>query len=392
MYDLLLKNGTLIDPTTNLHKVGDLGVAGSLISAVLDANSEAEARRVQDVSGLYVIPGFIDLHVHVFSGVTHYGVDVDPTCLGRGVTTALDAGSAGALTFPGFRQFVIDVSETRLFALLNISALGLVPNAMSGVQMGELEDLRYVDVKEATQVIEANRDKILGVKIRLSDSLAANGENEMPALLRAREAADAVGLPLMIHTPLSSLSMKQVLNEMRPGDVLTHSFHGHRCGILDSEMKVLPEVRKKVAEGLLLDIGHGQGSFTYEVARAAMSQGVIPNTISSDLHAYNLNGPVFDLVTTINKFLYLGMDLDETIRRVTTIPANFLRMEDEIGTLKVGAVADIVVVEMMEGSFEMTDAFGETETGGYQLEPRYIFRAGQQVDVVNKPKQLGKVE
>ena len=392
MYDLLLKNGTLVDPTTNLHKIGDLGVTGSLISAVLDAKSGAEARRVQDVSGLYVMPGFIDLHVHVFSGVTHYGVDVDPTCLGRGVTTALDAGSAGALTFPGFRQFVIDVSETRLFALLNISALGLVPNAMSGVQMGELEDLRYVDVKEATQVIEANRDKILGVKIRLSDSLAANGENEMPALLRAREAADAVGLPLMIHTPLSSLSMKQVLNEMRPGDVLTHSFHGHRCGILDSEMKVLPEVRKKVAEGLLLDIGHGQGSFTYEVARAAMSQGVIPNTISSDLHAYNLNGPVFDLVTTINKFLYLGMDLDETIRRVTTIPANFLRMEDEIGTLKVGAVADIVVVEMMEGSFEMTDAFGETETGGYQLEPRYIFRAGQQVDVVNKPKQLGKVE
>ena len=215
MYDLLLRNGTLIDPTTNLHKVGDLGVTGSLISAVLDANSKAEARRVQDVSGLYVIPGFIDLHVHVFSGVTHYGVDVDPTCLGRGVTTALDAGSAGALTFPGFRQFIIDVSETRLFALLNISALGLVPNAMSGVQMGELEDLRYVDVKEATRVIEANRDKILGVKIRLSDNLAADGENEMPALLRAREAADAVGLPLMIHTPLSSLSMKQVLNEMR---------------------------------------------------------------------------------------------------------------------------------------------------------------------------------
>ena len=154
--------------------------------------------------------------MHVFSGVTHYGIDVDPTCLGRGVTTALDAGSAGALTFPGFRQFIIDVSQTRLFAMLNISALGLVPNAMSGVEMGELEDLRYVDVKEATRVIEENRDKILGVKIRLSDNLAAGGENEMPALLRAREAADAVGLPLMIHTPLSSLSMKQVLNELRP--------------------------------------------------------------------------------------------------------------------------------------------------------------------------------
>ncbi len=392
VYDVLLKNGTLIDPTTNLRKVGDLAVTGSLISAVLDANSEAPARREQDVSGLYVMPGFIDLHVHVFSGVTHYGIDVDPTCLGRGVTTALDAGSSGALTFPGFRQFIIDVSQTRLFALLNISALGLVPNAMSGVQMGELEDLRYVDVKAATRVIEANRDKILGVKIRLSDNLAAGGENEMPALLRAREAADAVGLPLMIHTPLSSLSMKQVLNEMRPGDVLTHSFHGHRCGILDSERKVLPEVCKKVDEGLLLDIGHGQGSFTYEVARAAMSQGVIPHTISSDLHAYNLNGPVFDLVTTINKFLHLGMELDEAIRRVTTIPAKFLKMENEIGTLQKGAVADIVVTEMMEGSFEMTDAFGETELAGYQLEPRYIFRAGRQIGVVPKPEPFGKAE
>lgn len=386
MYDLLLKNGTLIDPTTNLHKPGDLAVTGSLISAVHGANSGAASRRVLDVSGLYVMPGFIDLHVHVFSGVTHYGIDVDPTCLGRGVTTALDAGSAGALTFPGFRQFIIDVSQTRLFAMLNISALGLVPNAMSGVEMGELEDLRYVDVKEATRVIEENRDKILGVKIRLSDNLAAGGENEMPALLRAREAADAVGLPLMVHTPLSSLSMKQVLNELRPGDVLTHSFHGHRCGILDSEMKVLPEIRRKVDEGLLLDIGHGQGSFTFEVARAAISQGVIPHTISSDLHAYNLKGPVFDLVTTINKFLHLGMQLDEAIRRVTTIPAQFLKLEDEIGTLQPGAVADVVVCEMMEGAFELTDAFGETETGGYQLEPQYIFRAGRQVSVVPKPE------
>ncbi len=387
MYDLLLKNGTIVDPTTNTNKVADLAISGSQITAVLDANSETYSRRVLDVTGHYVMPGFIDLHVHVFSGVTHYGVDVDPTCLGRGVTTALDAGSSGALTFPGFRQFVIDVSQTRMFAMLNISALGLVPNAISGVEMGELEDLRYVDVKEATRVIEANRDKILGIKIRLSDNLAAGGQNEMPALLRAREAADAVGLPVMIHTPLSSLSMQQILNELRPGDVLTHSFHGHRCGILDSDMNVLPEIRKKVDEGLLLDIGHGQGSFTFEVARSAMSQGVLPHTISSDLHAYNLNGPVFDLVTTINKFLHLGMDLDEAIRRVTTIPAQFLKMESEIGTLQPGAVADIVVTEMMEGSFEFTDAFGETETGGYQLEPRYIFRAGRQVGVVPKPER-----
>lgn len=385
MHDLLLKNGTLLDPTTNLHRKGDLAVNGSLIAAILDPGAEAEARRVIDVSNLLVMPGLIDLHVHVYSGVTHYGIDVDPTCLGRGVTTALDAGSAGAGTFKGFRKYIIDVCQTRLFAMLNISSLGLVPGAETDIGLGELEDLRYCDVNGALQTIEANRDKILGVKIRLSDNLAANGKNELQALLRAREACDAAGLPLMIHTPNSSLSMQQILNELRPGDVLTHSFHGHRCGIMDDELKVLPEILKKIDEGLLLDIGHGKGSFTFEVARAAMAQGVLPHTISSDLHAYNLQGPVFDLVTTINKFLHLGMELDEAIRRVTTIPAQFLHMEDQIGTLQPGAIADLVVTEFVEGEFEFVDAFDVSETGGYKLEPRFIFRAGQQVGVVPHP-------
>jgi len=386
MYDLLLKKGTLVDPSTNRHQAGDLAINGSLVAAVLEPDTDTEARRVLDVSGLLVMPGFIDMHVHVFSGVTHYGIDVDPTCLGRGVTTALDAGSAGAATFPGFRKYVIDVCQTRLFALLNISSLGLVAGVESDVGLGELEDLRYCDVQSATRMIEANRDTILGVKIRLSDNLAAGGKNELGALLRAREACDAVGLPLMIHTPLSSLSMKQILNELRPGDVLTHSFHGHRCGIMDSDLTVLPEVRKKVEEGLLLDIGHGKGSFTFEVARAALSQGIVPHTISSDLHAYNLHGPVFDLVTTVNKFLHLGMELDEAIRRVTTVPAEFLHMDGQIGTLEPGSIADIVVTELIEGEFKLTDAFGVTEIGGLKLEPRFIFRAGQQVGAIPRPE------
>lgn len=381
MTDLLLKNGTLLDPSKGLHGAGDLAICGTAIEKILPPGEETQADRTIDVSGMLVLPGFIDLHVHVFSGVSHYGVDVDPTCLGRGVTTALDAGSAGAATFPGFRKYVIDVCQTRLFAMLNISAMGLVAGAETDVGLGELEDLRYCNVKSATKMIEAHRDKILGVKIRLSDNLAAGGKNEMQALLRAREACDAVGLPLMIHTPLSSLTMAQILNELRPGDVLTHSFHGHRCGIMDADMKVLPEVRKKVEEGLLLDIGHGSGSFTFEVARAAMQQGVLPHTISSDLHTYNVNGPVFDLVSTINKFLHLGMELDEALRRVTEIPARFLHMSDEIGTLTAGAAADLVVAELMEGEFPWIDAFGNMEIGELKLEPRYIFRAGKEVAV-----------
>ena len=159
-----------------------------------------------------MVPGFIDLHVHVFGSVSHYGVDADPTCLARGVTTALDAGSSGALTFPAFRRYVIEVSETRIFALLNISALGMVTGLESDPPLGELEDLRYYDVKAAVRMIEANRDCILGVKARLSDALAADGKNEWPALLRAREAAEAVGLPLMVHHPNSSLGIDKILH------------------------------------------------------------------------------------------------------------------------------------------------------------------------------------
>ena len=390
LYDLLLTNGTLVDPAAGVHAKKDVAITGDRVAAVLDAGNGAAAARVLDVGGLLVTPGFIDLHVHVFSGVTHYGVDVDPTCLARGVTTALDAGSSGSLTFPGFRKYVIDVCDTRLFALLNISALGLVSGQETQPPLGELEELQYCDVGSAVKTIEANRDRILGVKIRLSHFLAAEGKNEMEALKRAREAADAVGLPLMVHSPLSSLSTPRILEELRPGDILTHCFHGHGAGgIMDDDFNVLPEVLKKIQDGLRLDIGHGRGSFTFQIARSALKQAVVPDTISSDLHTYNLQGPVFDLVTTINKFLHLEMELDETIRRVTSIPAEVLGMGGEIGTLQAGASADVVVLEMQEGDFQLTDTFGVTEIAHRRLEPRYIFRAGRQVGALPLPRSSG---
>jgi len=385
VYDLILENGNLLDPGLNLHKKASLAVTGQRIAAILEPGATAQATRTLDVSGLYVMPGFIDLHVHVFSGVSHYGIDVDPTCLARGATTVLDAGSSGALTFPGFRKYVIDVCQTRVYALLNISAMGLIPGQETSIALGELEDLRYCDTALATRIIEANRDRILGVKVRLSHFLAAGGKNELPALLRAREVADAVGLPLMVHSPCSSLSIQRLLAELRPGDILTHCFHGHACGIVDADLAVLPAVRKKVEEGLLLDVGHGRGSFTFEIARASVKQGVAPQTISSDLHRYNLHGPVFDLVSTMNKFLHLGMELDEVVRRVTSTPARVLHMENDIGTLRPGAFADIVVLGIEDGEFRLTDTFGVTETARRRLEPRFIFRAGQQVGVLPLP-------
>lgn len=390
MYDLIIRNGTLIDPAQGINTQKDIALTGGRVAAVIDPGSGVAAKHTLDVRGLYVLPGLIDLHVHVFSGVSHYGIDVDPTCLARGVTTVLDAGSSGALTFPGFRKFIIDVSQTRLYALLNISAMGMVSGSETIPPLGELEDLRYSNVETAVRMIEANRDRILGVKVRLSNFLAADGKNELQALLRAREAAEAVRLPLMVHSPLSSIPTERILDELRPGDILTHCVHGHGAGgIMSDDLKVLPAVRKKVEQGLRLDVGHGRGSFTFRVARAVLEQGVFPGTISSDLHTYNLHGPVFDLVTTMDKFLHIGMELYEVVRRVTSTPAEVLGMPEEIGTLKPGAYADIVVLEMQEGEFDLTDTFGVTETGQYHLEPRYIFRGGRQVGVLPRPESSG---
>ena len=390
MYDLIIRNGTLVDPAQGINTQKDIALTGGRVAAVIDPGSGVAAKHTLDVRGLYVLPGLIDLHVHVFSGVSHYGIDVDPTCLARGVTTVLDAGSSGALTFPGFRKFIIDVSQTRLYALLNISAMGMVSGSETIPPLGELEDLRYSNVETAVRMIEANRDRILGVKVRLSNFLAADGKNELQALLRAREAAEAVRLPLMVHSPLSSIPTERILDELRPGDILTHCVHGHGAGgIMSDDLKVLPAVRKKVEQGLRLDVGHGRGSFTFRVARAVLEQGVFPGTISSDLHTYNLHGPVFDLVTTMDKFLHIGMELYEVVRRVTSTPAEVLDMPEEIGTLKPGAYADIVVLEMQEGEFDLTDTFGVTETGHYHLEPRYIFRGGRQVGVLPRPESSG---
>jgi dihydroorotase len=299
--------------------------------------------------------------------------------LARGVTTAVDAGSAGAATFGGFRRYIIEASDTRLLALLNISRIGMVSGAELDPPLGELEDLRHLSVPAAVRCVEANRDVILGIKLRLSANLAANGKNELQALKLAREAADATGLPVMIHTPNSSLGLPAILAEMRGGDILTHCFHAHASGILDAGGHVLAEVRSALDRGVLLDVGHGKGSFGYEIARAALAQGVLPHTISSDLHRYNLHGPVFDLATTVSKFLHLGVKLAEALRRVTSTPAAIIKMARELGTLAVGSIGDAVVLRLCEGHRPLADTTGRVEDVSRWVEPVYVVKAGRVV-------------
>ena len=372
-YDLLLAGGTLVDPAQGARAATNVAFAAGNVAAVGPHLSAADAKDTVDCSGRIVAPGMIDLHVHVFWGVSHYGIEPDPHCVAKGVTTAVDAGSAGADTFPGFRKYVIDVSATRLFAQLNISSQGMLTK-----EIGELDDLRYASVPKAIAMIERHRDVILGVKVRLTRNSIVSRESGIRPLYLAREAADAVRLPIMVHPQDAWCdSLDDILAVMRGGDILTHCFHGDSHGILDGDGKVRRSVREAIERGVIFDVGHGRGSFSWEVAERALEQGIGPTTISSDLHVYNVAGPVYDLATTVSKFLHLGLSLEGALHKVTATPARVLGMSDQIGTLRVGAWGDAVVFDLQQGQFELHDARGETRVGRQRLVPTAVVRGGK---------------
>lgn len=334
---------------------------------------ERNAKRVVDARDLIVTPGLIDFHVHVYEGVSHYGVDVDATCLERGVTTVVDAGSAGAETFPGFLAYVIGHARTRILAYLNISAIGMV-----GSQAGELEDLGYSDVDAAVNVVNQNRDVILGIKARMESQVHRN--QGYAVLERAREASATAHVPIMFHIGDTHPPLSHLLKASRSGDVITHCFHSRPGGILDGRGQLLPEAADAAARGVVFDIGHGRGSFSYDVARKALDQGLRPDTISTDLHAYNVDGPVYDLLTTMSKFLHLGFPLSEVVYRSSTRPAELMGLSDRLGTLRPGAAADVTLLELREGPVPLSDAGWdvpvETVTGQQLLVPAGVVRDG----------------
>ncbi len=371
-YDLLIKGGTLVDPAQKLHGRRDVAFKDGLVAAVTGSIPGSDAKEVVDAAGRIVTPGLIDLHVHVFEGVSYLGVNPDTHCLARGSTTVVDAGTAGAQTFPSFRKYIIEVSETRIFAQLNISTQGMLASVV-----GELDDIRWVDVPHALQTIEKNRDLILGVKVRLSRDTIVGRSAGIAPLYMARAAADAAGLPIMVHPQTAWCgSIDDILAVMRDHDILTHTYHGLSHGILDNDGKVRHSALAAAERGVIFDVGHGFGSFTWEVAEKAIGQGFAPNTISSDIHTISLD-LVRDLPTTISKFLHLGLSLDEVIACATSRPAQAIRMADRIGTLKPGAWGDAVVMELAEGNFDLRDCAGQTRTCRQLLRPQVVVKGGK---------------
>ncbi len=369
---MLIRSGTVIDPGQGLHGRHDVRLDVERIVELGDGLTPRPGEEVVDARDRLVLPGLIDLHVHVFWGASHYGIEPDPHCLGTGTTTVVDAGSAGAHTFAAFRRYVIDVSATRIVPFLNIGATGMV-----SPDVGELEEIRHIDRAAALRTIEAHRDLIRGVKVRLSRDLV--GANARVALKTARETGEAAGLPIMVHVGDTPVPLAEILDELRPGDVITHCYHGREEGILDTRGMVIQAARRAAARGVLFDVGHGKGSFSFRVARQALSQGFRPGTISSDLHVYNLDGPVFDLATTMSKFLHLGLSLDEVVALTTAAPAQVIGHDRALGTLRPGAAGDVTLLALREELSTLEDSVGERVEGTQRLVPSGTVRAGRWV-------------
>lgn len=365
--DLLIAGGHVIDPASNLSAIRDLSITGDRITAVAADLPRAGARRVIEARGALVVPGLVDLHVHVFDAVVPISIDADTACLARGTTTAVDGGSAGANTFAGFRKHVIERARTRVFALLNISKIGLADG-------NEYSELRFVDPELAATTIAQHRDVILGVKVRLTPDIV--GGQDLEVLRRARQAADIAGVPIMVHIGGGASPLERTLELLKPGDVVTHVLHGRTGQTFDQAGRVLPAVLEAQRRGITMDIGHGSGNLSFAVADRAAAAGWWPDTISSDIHGANIRGPVVDLPTTMSKFLMLGMPLEAVVRAATAAPAAAVRMPGAPGTLRPGAVADVALLRMEEGEFPMTDSLRQTRIARRRLAHVATIRAG----------------
>ncbi|MFH1084798.1 MAG: amidohydrolase/deacetylase family metallohydrolase [Chloroflexota bacterium] len=340
LYDLLIRGGEVWLPDGGGRRALDVAIAGERIAALGPGLPTAEARQVFDARGGLVTPGLIDLHTHLGFEVHRRVVAPEDVCPASGVTTAVDMGSVGAFAFPWYRERVLERTAIRLFAFINIASLGTtaIHTPYYVEHYGE-----YVDVADTRRMIEENRARIRGIKVFATGAMV--GEWALPALRAARQVGDATGVPVAVHISVAPPSLAEILELLRPGDIITHTLTPHNQGILDAQGLVLPEVRAARARGVLFDQGHGSGSFSFDVARRAMAQGFLPDSISTDVYYANIERPVKDLLTTMSKFLNLGLSLEDVLQRVTANPARAISAP-ELGQLAVGGPADVAVLAL----------------------------------------------
>ena len=361
MHDLILKGARIIDPSQNHDGIADVAFTNGRVSAF--GKDLKGAKEVRDLKGYILTPGLIDLHTHVYWGGTSLSIDADEFCRTSGVTTSVDTGSAGPGNWAGFRKHVIEPSQARILAYLHVSFAGIYGFSKT-VMVGESENIRLMAPAECAAVADANRDYIVGIKVRVGRN--SSGDQGAAPLNMALQVAEQVGMPLMCHIDHPPPSYEEVLDMLRPGDVLTHAFRPFPNAPCTAQGTVKPAVLAARKRGVLFDIGHGGGSFAFKTARAMLANGFEPDTISSDVHVLCIDGPAFDQVTTMSKFLCMGMSLYNVIK-ASTVNAAMALQRLEYGSLKAGSLGDATVLTVKEGRFDYVDVVGEHLIGDRKI-------------------------
>ncbi|HEY4290481.1 MAG TPA: amidohydrolase/deacetylase family metallohydrolase [Puia sp.] len=377
-YDLLIKNGHLIDAKNKIDGVMDVAIKDGKVAKVGKEIAVAQAKKVVDATGLYVSPGFIDMHTHVFVGSKpstfadgFSSLSPDDFTFRSGVTTVVDAGTSGWRNFPLFKEHVIDQSKTRVLVFLNIAGDG-----MSG-DPGE-QDLNDMNAELTSLMIKKYPEIIVGVKIG-----HYSGSDWAP-FDRALEAAKTSGTKLFVECHLPKYSLEDQLAKMRPGDIITHSYEkiSERAPITDSNGVLRPYVLAAQKRGILFDVGHGGAGFWFSVAQPAVKQGLLPNSFGTDLHRFSMNSGMKNISNVMSKFLNMGMDLNQVIARATWLPAQSLKRED-LGNLSEGSIADLTVFGVLHGKFGFLDAEGSKMEGTQKIETELTLRDGKVVYDLN---------
>jgi len=346
-YDIVIKGGEVRDPSRELKARADVAIQDGKIAEVA---SEIPAERgidVIDAKGLYVTPGLVDLHTHIVYGVRS-GIEADPIAARSGTSTWIDAGTFAYDQIKGFRRFIVERNKCRVFGFVYLYPTSRNP---------DIDPIKHVSgVMDRTgRAAAANRDIVLGVKFQVGSNM--NGRYSLEFLKIARRLCDEYDLRLLSHISTAPPETEQVMELMKPGDVVTHCFNEHTLGIVDRDTgRLKPSVQEARVRGVLFDVGHGSGSFNFKSAKHALDQGFLPDSISTDIYSANVNGPVFDLPTTMSKLLYLGMSFDEVLKCSTVNPARVVTPLPLLGTLQVGAPGDVALLSVDDGEFELIDA------------------------------------
>ncbi len=371
-FDLVIRGGEVIDPAASVRGRRDVGIRWGRIAAVEPSIDPGRALQAIDASGHLVVPGLVDLHAHVYAQGSAIGLPADELAPFTATTTYVSAGDAGAGNFSALRHYIIAQTRSRIFAFVHISRIGL-----AGFPVGETLNIDYADVDAAAKTVAENADVALGVKVRMSKNVV--GAHGLEPLVRAIAAAERAGPGFRVQCHIGDApgELAAVLDLLRPGDILTHAYSGAGNNIVQ-DGRLLPAALAAKQRGVIIDVGHGGGSFDYTVAEPAMAQGLVPDTISSDIHAVSGNTPGQPyLPWVMSKFLNLGVTLEQVIAMATVNPARVIGRVDKLGTLEVGAPADVSILQLVEEPVTFVDTRGNRRDGNRWLKPIQAIRAGR---------------